>query len=47
MPRRRHGPKPSRDAEGTLRAEEDAATREILEERGDYVGRVEDDGKGE
>ena len=34
-----------RAAEGALRAEEDGATREILEERGDYVGRVEDDGK--
>ena len=32
-----------RAAEGALRAEEDGATREILEERGDYVGRVEDD----
>ena len=36
-----------RDAEGALRAEEDAATLEILEERGDYVGRVQDDGKDE
>ena len=35
-----------RDAEGALRAEEDAATLEILEERGDYVGRAED-GKSE
>ena len=36
-----------RDAEGALRAEEDAATLEILEERDDYVGRVQDDGKDE
>ena len=34
-----------RAAEGALRAEEDGATREILEERGDYMGREEDDGK--